>query len=381
MRELRHRDYLLGHKPAITRNKASAGDESAQVQSEHRGEVAPEQAGRRLLFQKTVEFDSKMSSDAPLVSIITPAYNRGPFLDETIQSILSQDYPHIEYIVLDDGSTDDTMKILEKYKDDIMVESHPNMGETRTVNKGIGMAKGQIVCVVNSDDPLRPLAISSAVEFLSQYPDAMVAYPDWHEIGPKSEVLKEIRLPRYDIQSMLLSMNIALGPGVFIRRRVFDLIGMRDPALRYAADLDFWFRVALLGPLVHIPRVLATHRVHESAASTSDRGAQMADELVEVITRYCDHADLPAELRGLRKRILATAHCTSVFRSGADRSSAIRHFSRAVGIYPRILMNLRFGVPSLIYLISPESETRIRKIWKSLFQRSRPKGVHDLRAH
>src|SRR5688572_11108874 len=124
-----------------------------------------------------------MSNPLPLVTIITPAYNRASFMDETIQSVLSQDYPHIEYVVLDDGSTDNTLQVLEKYRSRIILESHPNMGETRTVNKGLSMAKGAIVSIVNSDDPLLPGAVRTSVAVLQEHPDALAAYPDWNEIG------------------------------------------------------------------------------------------------------------------------------------------------------------------------------------------------------
>ena len=87
-------------------------------------------------------------SGLPLVTVITPAYNRASYLVETIESVLGQDYPRLEYIVLDDGSTDNTREVLGKYEGRIIWETHPNMGETRTVNKGFGLARGEIVVVV-----------------------------------------------------------------------------------------------------------------------------------------------------------------------------------------------------------------------------------------
>ena len=142
-------------------------------------------------------------SELPLVSVITPAYNRASYLDETIQSVLGQDYTNIEYIVLDDGSTDNTRDVLEKYDGRIVWETHPNMGETRTVNKGFGMAHGEIVVVVNSDDPLLPGAVKAAVDFMESRPDVLVAYPDWNFIGPKSEVTEHIRVREYDYSFMV----------------------------------------------------------------------------------------------------------------------------------------------------------------------------------
>ena len=170
-----------------------------------------------------------MKDPFPLVTIVTPAYNRASFLDETIQSVLSQNYPKIEYIVLDDGSNDHTRQVLEKYTGRIIWESHPNMGETATVNKGFGMARGEIICVVNSDDPLLPGAVSEAVKLMQARPDVLAAYSDWNEIGPNSELIKQMRLPEYNISNMLATFNVAMGPGTFFRRKVLDQVGMRDP--------------------------------------------------------------------------------------------------------------------------------------------------------
>jgi glycosyltransferase involved in cell wall biosynthesis len=156
----------------------------------------------------------------PLVTIITAAFNRASFLQETIDSVLSQSYGEIEYIILDDGSTDDTERILDRYSGDsrVMVLSHENMGETRTVNKGFSLARGDIVCVVNSDDPLLPGAICEAVRYMRAHPEVLAAYPDWIEIGAHGEELNRRALPYYDIESMLLNFNVAMGPGTFIRR-------------------------------------------------------------------------------------------------------------------------------------------------------------------
>lgn len=103
-----------------------------------------------------------------LVTIITPTYNRASYLDETIKSVLRQNYSKIDYIVIDDGSTDNTQDVLAKYLDKITCVHQSNIGETRTVNKGIAMAKGEIICIVNSDDPLLPGAIEKAVKTLKK---------------------------------------------------------------------------------------------------------------------------------------------------------------------------------------------------------------------
>ncbi len=323
-----------------------------------------------------------MNSQLPLVTIITPVYNRASFLDETIQSVLSQDYPHIEYIVLDDGSTDNTCEVLGKYKERIYWESHPNMGETRTVNKGFAMAKGEIVCVVNSDDPLLPGAISAAVKVMQECPDALAAYPDWIEIGPNSEFIRELRLPDYDLFNMLTTFNVAIGPGTFIRRNAFELVGMRDPQLKYTGDLEFWFRLALHGRLAHIPVPLATHRTHPDSASVTERGARMADELVSLVEKVYAHSGLPTEILKKRARAFCTAHFVAASYCGRDRGAAIEHHLAAIryhrwgyiwamAIYTGVrAKNLVFRVLlSAAHKLPKPAFYAVRKMWRKFYRR------------
>jgi glycosyltransferase involved in cell wall biosynthesis len=266
-----------------------------------------------------------IAMSSPLVTIITPTYNRADYLAETIESVLTQDYPDLEYIVLDDGSKDNTKEILAHYSSRIIWDSHPNMGEASTVNKGFGMAKGEIVCVVNSDDPLLPGVIKTAVKTLQEHPDALAVYPDWNEIGPHSEFIRRRQLPDYDILNMLTDFNVAMGPGVFIRRSAIERFGMRDARLKYVGDLEFWFRLASHGKLIHIPAALATHRVHPQALSVTDRGSQMADELIQIIQRIYAQPDIPEQLQRVRDYVFGQAHCTAAHYCGNDRQALRCH--------------------------------------------------------
>jgi len=266
-----------------------------------------------------------MGNQLPLVTIITPAYNRASFLEETVNSVLVQDYPYIEYIVLDDGSKDNTKEVMEKYRDRVHFESHPNMGETLTVNKGFAMARGEIICVINSDDPMLSGAIRVGVQALQSNPEALAAYPDWDEIGPDSALIEHKQLPDYGIENMLVGFNVAMGPGVFIRRSSIERYGMRDPQFKYVGDLEFWFRLALHGKLVHIPKALATHRVHPGAASTADRGARMADELVCMVHKIYSLNGVPSTIRRIRRQVLSGSHNIATYYCGSDRLAFHRH--------------------------------------------------------
>lgn len=288
-----------------------------------------------------------MMDQFPLVSIITPTYNRADYLEEVILSVLNQDYPSIEYIVLDDGSKDNTVDLLKKYTGKLIWESHTNMGETRTVNKGWKMAKGEFVAVVNSDDPLLPGAVSAAVDFMQANPDLLVAYPDWVMIDPESRIFEEVHLPDYDYIYMLRHHHCVVGPGAFIRRKSFTLTEMRDPSFTFVADFEYWLRLGLYGPFGHIPQTLATFRVHPDSASISQKGARMAEEHLRLMDKFYAFPGLPSGIRGIKSEAYGRACILAGEMCGLNRKVALTYYFRAFFYYPKCL----FGY--LLYKILP----------------------------
>ena len=265
------------------------------------------------------------SKQYPLVSIITPAYNRAGLIEETILSVLDQSYPNIEYIVIDDGSTDNTLEIIKKYEDKLILITQDNIGETKTVNRGFRLSNGALIAVVNSDDPLLPGAVSTVVTYMENNPDALVAYPDWNEIDINSNVIKTMHLPEYDIFSMLEEFNVSLGLGTFIRSRALESYGLRDPSFKYSGDIEYWFRLASYGKLLHIPEVLATHRVHPEAASSSQKSAEMGNEAVRAIRKLFYRQDLPKNVLKLQSIAMSNAHLSAKNYCGSDILAKVRH--------------------------------------------------------
>lgn len=267
----------------------------------------------------------------PLVSVVTATYNRADLLPETIESVLAQDYPRIEYIVLDDGSTDDTRGVLARYGDRIRWESHPNMGESRTVNKGWSMARGEFILTVSSDDPLRPGLVARGVRFLQQRPEVLVAYPDWVVIDRQSRVLEERSLGEYDYLTMLRWHHCYPGPGSIMRRRCLELAGLRDPKWRYVADFEYWLRVGLHGPMARLPETLATWRLHAGATTEACRGRQMAEEHVRMIEEFFIRPDLPDDVRGVCREALGAANFVAGEQCGsADVRAARQYYHRCL---------------------------------------------------
>jgi glycosyltransferase involved in cell wall biosynthesis len=286
------------------------------------------------------------TSSLLLVSIITPTYNRASYLEETINSVLSQDYPNIEYIVLDDGSTDNTREILAKHQSRIIWESHPNMGETRTVNKGITMSHGEIIAIVNSDDPLLPKAVSSAVAFLESHPDILVAYPDWLMIGPKSEVISYTKTREYNYLYALTHHYCFPGPGAFIRRRAFDIAGLRDPEFKYMPDLEFWLRLGLHGKFARIPETLATWRRHSGAVSVSEKGLAMAAEHIKLMEKFYSNPNLPPEILKIKKEAFSYA-CLVAAAVCNNRKAASGYFLKAIQHHPLVPVRNLFRLIAL----------------------------------
>src|SRR5262249_19380229 len=130
------------------------------------------------------------SNTQPLVSVVTPTYNQSAFLRDTIESVLSQDYPAIEYQIIDDGSTDETPTILSKYSERVWIESHENRGQTPTINKGWERAQGDILTWLNSDDTFLPGAVSTAVAFLKEHPEVGIVFGDTLFTNPDGSAIE-----------------------------------------------------------------------------------------------------------------------------------------------------------------------------------------------
>ncbi len=289
---------------------------------------------QRELLDKAESTDEQIMHQ-PRVSIITPAYNRAAFLDETIASVLSQDYPNLEYIILDDGSTDNTREVVSQYGDRITFDSHPNMGETRTVNKGFEMARGEIIGVVNSDDPLLPDAVKEIVGTMVKEPGIIVAYPDWDMIDSTGDKIGHRQTFDYDYVSMVRWFHCVPGPGAFFRKSVVKALGARDVQFRYVADLDFWLRAGLLGPFRRIPKTLATFRYHSQGASSNAQGKLMAEEHVRLAKKLFSMPNLPPEVAAVRREAFGSAYYTAALNMG-DSFPGLRrrYFARALASAP-----------------------------------------------
>jgi Glycosyl transferase family 2 len=240
--------------------------------------VADVGGGSRGRREQTVE--------SPIVSVVTPSYNQGPFIRATIESVLSQDYPHLEYIITDGGSTDETAAIAREYGSRLEFISEPDRGQSHAINKGFVRAKGDVLAWLNSDDLLLPGAVSTAVRALQGNPDAGLVYGDGYIIDRAGNVacpFPHTREP--DLWRLVHLSDYILQQSVFIRREVLDDVGYVDEALRYALDWDLLIRIGLKYRLAHIPDCLGCIREYPETKSSSG-GAERVQELHAVLRKH-----------------------------------------------------------------------------------------------
>ena len=221
-------------------------------------------------------------------SIITPVYNGERFVEDTIKSVLNcTDGISFEYIVVDDGSTDSTPKILREYSNRIKVISQENIGEAGAVNSGLNRARGRYCLIISGDDLLisNELFIN-ALRLFDENPLLGVVYPDWQIINNNGEIKKYVETKEFSQFELLGRFNCLPGPGSIFKRDLAVSIGGRNPNFRYVSDYDFWLRMNEVADFKRLHGFYAQWRNHDDSTSVLNRGMQMSSERIEVIYKH-----------------------------------------------------------------------------------------------
>jgi GT2 family glycosyltransferase len=238
--------------------------------------------------------------------VITPSFNQGQFLEETILSVLHQDYPGVEYLVIDGGSTDCSLDVIRNYEQRLAYwESQPDRGQSNAINKGLGRASGEIVAWLNSDDCYTPGAVRAAVAALEAWSQVDLVFSDTellvHETGRRR------RHPSgpVDLASLLRDGNIIPQATAFIRRSALDRVGLLDESLHAVMDYDLWLRILRGGQARYLAgTVLATTRLHRDSKSIG-RPARFGREFVRVLDKFYAHDAVPVEALHVRRQAYA----------------------------------------------------------------------------
>jgi len=210
------------------------------------------------------------------ICIVTPSYNQGKFIERTIRSVLSQDAEGIEYLVIDGGSTDETVSILKRYEGRLDWVSEKDKGPSDAINKGFHRSSAPILCWLNSDDIYYPGALTTVLDFFDHNPDVDVLYGDANHIDAEDGFIEKYPTEPWNWDRLMETCFISQ-PAAFFRRRVFDNFGPLEIGIR-CMDYEYWLRIGKAGArFVHLPRLLAATRLHSEAFSIAQRVAGHAE--------------------------------------------------------------------------------------------------------
>jgi glycosyltransferase involved in cell wall biosynthesis len=238
----------------------------------------------------------------PTITVVTPSFNQRRYIEQTIASILAQGYPGLELLVMDGGSTDGTVELLEQHADWLTYVSEPDRGQSHALNKGMARATGEVLAFLNSDDVYQPGALRAVGEHFARNPDSVWLTGRCRTIDAEG---REIRRPitayknawlRLGSYRALQVVNFVSQPATFWRRRLWEEVGPFDESLAYAMDYDYWLRAGKRFRLDVTPRYLAAFRVHPTSKAGASASAQF-DAATAIAARHVDSKALLAAHR------------------------------------------------------------------------------------
>ena len=266
----------------------------------------------------------------PLVSVVTPSYNQADFLEDTIKSVLAQDYPAIEYLIVDGGSTDGSVDIIHKYKSDLVWWiSEPDEGQASAINKGMAKAQGEIVAWLNSDDLYLPGAVSQAVAEFQSHPQLGLVFGNAVTIDADGCPIKELIFPDWQLED-LIGFRIICQPAGFMARELYEQVAGLDLNYHYMLDHHLWIRIASLAPIQHIPFMLAAARHHEAAKNVS-QAAAFGRESLEILEWMETQPDLASLVAANKRQVLAGAYRLNAryLMDGGQYAPALKSYAQA----------------------------------------------------
>lgn len=298
----------------------------------------------------------------PLVSVVVPCLNRAHFLVPTIESILQQDYPKIECIVVDGGSNDGTLEILNSYGNKIKWISEPDNGHADAINKGWKMSKGEILAWLNADDCyVIPDAVRKVGDYLENNPGVDVAYGDCALINEHGKIVSDIiKSRKWDLAYAVKYCDFIIPqPASFMRRSILEKVNWLDPEFHYGKDHELWLRIGLVGNIQHIPIHVAYVR---NCLGLSQHGIPVSDAKVNLTKKFFTFTDLPMPLgsKTFRRRALSNAYLV-----GSSYAWDGGRFKKRMIVY--VLRSILTDFFNLPYIVSRLTSYLFRSIQSSLY--------------
>ena len=288
-----------------------------------------------------------------LVSIITPSYNQASYLEQTIRSVLEQDYPRIEYIVMDGASTDGSVEIIRKFESRLVYwESVKDAGQADAINKGFARATGEIVAWLNSDDYYLPGTVGKAVKIFEENPDVVLVYGDMLAVDEHGKTFNTLNYKQLTLED-LLCFQIIGQPAVFMRRSALQKASGLNLTFHFLLDHLLWIQIAKQGRILHVDQTWSAARYHAEAKNVA-KAAEFGREAFRILETIAQDKDLAATLHKIDRRAHASAYRVDAryLLDGGLPADALRAWFRALFIYPPVaLKRMNIFVSAVLNLL------------------------------
>jgi glycosyltransferase involved in cell wall biosynthesis len=299
----------------------------------------------------------------PVVSIVTPSYNQANFLESTIRSVLRQDYPNMEFGIVDGGSEDASLEIIKKYEDQLSWWiSEPDQGQSHAINKGIARTKGEVVAWLNSDDLYLPDAINNAVDFLERY-NVDLVFGNAIIIDERGYPLNNLVFGDWGLEEFL-RFRVICQPAVFMKRHVWDEVFGLNTDLHYMLDHQLWIKVSSKYSVKYIPSYWAASRYHKQAKNVA-LASGFAEDISQLLNWIKSDVVLAPNYLRDKNRIRGGAYRLRgrYLLDGDYPLKSFMNYCRAFWFWPTYtLIHWRRILFSFVSMITPLKSSMVRKL-------------------
>jgi len=283
---------------------------------------------------------------------VSPSYNQAAYLEQTLTSVLEQDYPRLEYLVVDGASTDGSVDVIRKYAHRLAWwTTEKDSGQAEAINKGLAHAKGDILGWLNSDDTYLPGAIAAVVKVFQDNPDVVLIYGNMLAVDEYGQTTNLLKYRQFNIED-LLCFEIIGQPAVFFRREAYEKAGMLDTNYHCFLDHHLWLRLALQGPILHVDETWAAARYHPEAKNLA-RPIEFSREAFRLLEEAARDERLAPILTGVNRRARASVQRVDARYQldGGYPGKSLRAWFHALFIHPpTALARLNLLVSALLHL-------------------------------